>query len=60
LTDLVVSIPLTCAAHRNLCDFINLTIFSFLIWVSNSSFFLSSVFHHYLVLLNYSQPRIEF
>jgi hypothetical protein len=31
LTDLFVSILITCAAHRNLCDFINLTIFSFLI-----------------------------
>jgi hypothetical protein len=31
LTILVVSIPITCAAHHNLCDFINLTIFFFLI-----------------------------
>jgi hypothetical protein len=27
LTILVVSILITCAAHRNLCDFINFTIF---------------------------------
>jgi len=38
LTILVVSILTTCAAHRNLCDFINLTIFFFLIRISNSSF----------------------
>jgi len=38
LTILVVSILITCAAHRNLCDFINLTIFFFLIRISNSSF----------------------
>ena len=31
LTILVVSFLITCAAHRNLCDFINLTIVSFLI-----------------------------
>ena len=30
LTILVVSILFTCAAHRNLCDFINLTLFFFL------------------------------
>jgi hypothetical protein len=33
-----VSILITCAAQRSLCDFTNLTIFSFLIKVSNSSF----------------------
>ena len=38
LTILVVSILTTCAAHRTLCDFINLTIFFFLIRISNSSF----------------------
>ena len=38
LTILVVSILTTCAAHRNLCDFINLTIFFFLIRIYNSSF----------------------
>jgi len=38
LTVLVVSIRITCAAQRNLWDFINLTIFFFLISVSNSSF----------------------
>jgi len=38
LTILVVSILTTCAAHRNLCDFINLTIFFFLTRISNSSF----------------------
>ena len=38
LTVLVVSIRFTCAAQRNLCDFINLTIFYFLISISNSSF----------------------
>ena len=38
LTVLVVSIRITCAAQRNLCDFINLTIFFFLISLSNSSF----------------------
>ena len=38
LTVLVVSILITCAAQPNLCDFINLTIFFFLISVSNSSF----------------------
>jgi hypothetical protein len=32
-----VSILITCAANRNLCDFINLTVFSFLIRISNSS-----------------------
>jgi hypothetical protein len=30
LSVLVVSIPITCAAQRNLCDSINLTIFFFL------------------------------
>ena len=38
LTILVVSILITCAAHRNLCDLINLTIFFFLIRISSSSF----------------------
>jgi hypothetical protein len=33
-----VSILITCAAHHNLCDFINFTIFFFLIRISNSSF----------------------
>ena len=37
-TVLVVSILITCAAQRNLWDFINLTIFFFLISISNSSF----------------------
>jgi hypothetical protein len=37
LTVLVVSILITRAARRKLYDFINLTIFSFLIRVSNSS-----------------------
>jgi len=37
LTILVVSILITCAAHRNLCDFINLSLF-FLIKISSSSF----------------------
>ena len=34
----IVSILITCAAQRNLCDFINLTTISFLIRISNSSF----------------------
>jgi hypothetical protein len=38
LTVLVVSILTTCAAQRNLCDFITLTIFFLLIRFSNSSF----------------------
>jgi len=38
LTILVVSILITCAAHRNLCDLINLTIFFFLLRNSSSSF----------------------
>jgi len=38
LTVLIVSILITCAAQRNLCNFINLTIVSFLIRISNSSF----------------------
>jgi len=33
-----VSILITYAAHRNLCDFINLTIFFLLIRISNSPF----------------------
>jgi hypothetical protein len=50
LTVLVVSILITCAAQRNICDFINLTIFfklDFLIL----HLFLSSMFHHSLVLV---------
>ena len=35
-----MSILITCAAKRNLCNFINLTIVSFLIRISNSSFVL--------------------
>jgi len=38
LTVLVVSIRITCATQRNHCDFINPTIFFFLISISNSSF----------------------
>ena len=38
LTVLVVFIPIACAAQRNLCDFINLTIFFFLIRISNYLF----------------------
>jgi len=38
LTILVVSILITYAAHRNLCNFLNLTIFFLLIRISNSSF----------------------
>jgi hypothetical protein len=38
LTVLVAYILITCAAQRNLCDFINLTIFFFLIKISSSSF----------------------
>ena len=38
LTGLIVSILIRCAAQRNLCDFINLTIVSFLTRISNSSF----------------------
>ena len=38
LTVLIVSILITCAAQRNICDFINLTISFFLIRFSNSSF----------------------
>jgi hypothetical protein len=38
LTSLVVSILITCAAHRILSDFINLTILFLLIRISNSSF----------------------
>jgi len=38
LLTILVSILFTCAAHRNLYDFINLTIFFFLIRISNSSF----------------------
>jgi hypothetical protein len=42
-----VSILFTSAAHRNLCDFINLTIFFFLIRISNSSFvFILHVVHY--------------
>ena len=37
LTFLILSILITRAAQRNICDFINLTMFSFLINVSNSS-----------------------
>jgi hypothetical protein len=33
-----VSILITCSNQRSLCDFINLTIFFFLIRFSNSSF----------------------
>jgi hypothetical protein len=33
-----VSILFTCAAHCNICDFINLTIFFLLIRISSSSF----------------------
>ena len=51
VTVLIVSILITCAAHRNLCDFINLTIDSFLIRISSSSIVLFSRFHHYLVLV---------
>ena len=41
LTVLVVSILITCAAQHNLCDFINLTIFFFLIRFSSfHSFFI--------------------
>ena len=40
LTVLTMSTLITCAAYRNLCDFINLTIVSFLIRISNSSFVL--------------------
>ena len=35
---LVLSILITCAAQCNLCNFTNLTIFCFLIKVSNSAF----------------------
>jgi len=38
LTVLIMSILITCAAQRNLCDFINLPIVSFLIRIYNSSF----------------------
>jgi hypothetical protein len=38
LTILFVSILNICAAHRNLCNFINLTIFLLIIRISNSSF----------------------
>jgi len=38
LTVLIVSILITCAAQRNICDCINLTIVSFLSRISNSSF----------------------
>jgi len=38
LTVLIVSILITCAAQRSLCDFLNLTIVSFLIRISNYSF----------------------
>ena len=38
LTVLVLFILITCPAQRNLCDFINLKIFFFLIRFSNSSF----------------------
>ena len=53
LTIRVVSILFTCAAHRNLCNFINPTIFIF----SKSEFliihlFLSSRFRHRLVLVS--------
>jgi hypothetical protein len=51
LTILVMSILITCAAHHNLCDFINLTIYFFLIRISSSSFVLSSMFHHCLILV---------
>jgi len=43
LTVLIVSILITCAAQRNLCDFINLTIVSFLIRISNSFLFILHV-----------------
>jgi len=42
LTILIVSILITCAAHRNLCDFINLTIF-FLFRISSSFVFILHV-----------------
>jgi hypothetical protein len=54
LTVLVVSILITGTAHRNLCDFINHTIFSFLIRVSNSSF----VFILHVSSLSYVRPHI--
>jgi hypothetical protein len=38
LTVLAASILTTCAAQRNLCDFINLTIFFFLIKIYSSLF----------------------
>ena len=52
LTVLAVSILITCAAQRNLCDFINFTIFFFLIRFYNSSFVVSSMLHHCLVLVS--------
>ena len=54
LTVLIVSILITCAAQRNLCDFINLTIISFLIRISNSSF----VFILHVPLLSCVGPYI--
>jgi len=54
LTVLVVSILITCAAQRNLCDFINLAIFFFLISISNSSF----VFILHVPLLSSVGPYI--
>jgi len=54
LTVLVVSILITCAAKRNLCGFINLTIFFFLIIFSNSSF----VFILHAPSLSYTGPKM--
>jgi hypothetical protein len=51
LTILVVSILITCAAHHNLCDFINLTIF-FKLEFLVLHLFLSSMFHHCLMLVH--------
>ena len=52
LTVLVVSIRFTCAAQRNLCDFINLTIFFFKLEFLIFHLFLSFMFHHCLMLVH--------
>ena len=51
LTVLIVSILITRAAQRNLCDFINLTVVSFLIRTSNSFVFILHVPHYLVVVL---------
>jgi hypothetical protein len=51
LTILVVSVLITCAAHHNICDFVNLTIFFSQLEFLILHLFLSSMFHHCLMLV---------